>query len=98
MLLSLAGVTEQVVYIALMMRRILNAVMDDSFLDDRDYYGNKRLELAGGQLSLLFEDLLKRLNTDLKKIVSPCFLPVGHHVFRHVETCLVLPDDMRLPG
>ncbi len=59
----------QVVYIALMMRRTLNAVMDESFLDDRDYYGNKRLELAGGQLSLLFEDLLKRLNTDLRKMV-----------------------------
>ena len=69
-LLMLACVTAQVVYIALMMRRILNAVMDESFLDDRDYYGNKRLELAGGQLSLLFEDLLKRLNADLKKMVS----------------------------
>ena len=66
----MTSVFAQVVYIALMMRRILNAVMDESFLDDRDYYGNKRLELAGGQLSLLFEDLLKRLNADLKKMVS----------------------------
>lgn len=52
-----------------MMRRLLNAVMDESLIDDRDYYGNKRLELAGGQLSLLFEDLFKRLNTDLKRQV-----------------------------
>ena len=29
-------------------------------LDDKDYYGNKRLELAGQLLSLLFEDLFKR--------------------------------------
>lgn len=43
--------------------------MDESLIDDRDYYGNKRLELAGGQLSLLFEDLFKRLNTDLKRQV-----------------------------
>lgn len=59
----------QVVYVALMMRRILNAVMDESFIDDRDYYGNKRLELAGGLLSLLFEDLLKSFNADLRKQV-----------------------------
>jgi DNA-directed RNA polymerase III subunit RPC2 len=36
-------------------------------LDDKDYYGNKRLELAGSLLSLLFEDLFKHFNTDLKR-------------------------------
>ena len=30
-----------------MLRRMLQAVQDPSFVDDRDYYGNKRLELAG---------------------------------------------------
>ncbi len=43
-----------------MMRRMLYAMLDPSFIDDRDYYGNKRLELAGGLLALLFEDLFKR--------------------------------------
>ncbi len=33
----------------------------------QDYYGNKRLELAGQLLALLFEDLLKRLNAELKR-------------------------------
>jgi DNA-directed RNA polymerase beta subunit len=37
-------------YIAVMMRRMLLAVKDPSFIDDRDYYGNKRLELAGAVL------------------------------------------------
>ena len=33
--------------VAIMLRRMLQAVQDPSFVDDRDYYGNKRLELAG---------------------------------------------------
>ena len=41
--------------------------MDAGLLDDKDYYGNKRLELAGQLLSLLFEDLFKRFNADVKK-------------------------------
>ena len=41
-------------------RRVLKTVKDPTLLDDKDYYGNKRLELAGSLLSLLFEDLFKR--------------------------------------
>ena len=40
---------------------------DDYKVDDKDYYGNKRLELAGQLLALLFEDLFKRLNSDLRR-------------------------------
>jgi len=58
---------QKVVYLALMVRKMLLAMLDSSAVDDRDYYGNKRLELAGGLLALLFEDLFKRLNSDLKR-------------------------------
>ena len=54
-------------YIGHVTRRVLAASLDKSMLDDKDYYGNKRLELAGQLLSLLFEDLFKRFNTDLKR-------------------------------
>lgn len=39
------------IYLAVMVRRVILA-QGDNKVDDRDYYGNKRLELAG-QVSLL---------------------------------------------
>ncbi|SGY19941.1 BQ5605_C017g08396 [Microbotryum silenes-dioicae] len=54
------------IYIAMMVRRVLMAMVDPKSIDDRDYVGNKRLELAGQLLSLLFEDLFKKFNHDLK--------------------------------
>ncbi|CAE7902219.1 POLR3B [Symbiodinium sp. KB8] len=55
------------IYLALMVRRVLLTQLGRSDLDDKDYYGNKRLELAGQLLSLLFEDLFKRFNSDLRR-------------------------------
>lgn len=52
-------------YLALMVRRLMDVQDDHSKLDDRDYYGNKRLELAGSLLSLMFEDAFKRLNSEV---------------------------------
>jgi len=53
-------------YTALMVRRCICAQTDHSLLDDRDYYGNKRMELAGSLLSLLFEDLFKKFNWEVR--------------------------------
>lgn len=49
------------------------AMGDKIQIDDRDYYGNKRLELAGQLLSLLFEDLFKRFNAEVSmyKLMQP---------------------------
>ena len=58
------------VLLAQMLRRIIIAMKDPSTIDDKDYYGNKRLELAGQLLSLLFEDLFKKFVTDLKRSID----------------------------
>jgi DNA-directed RNA polymerase III subunit RPC2 len=65
-----ACITHAQVYISLMTRKVIDAIKDPSTLDDKDYYGNKRLELAGQLMSLLFEDLFKKFNSDLKILVK----------------------------
>lgn len=57
----------KIVFLAVMVRRILEGRENEKLLDDRDYYGNKRVDLAGSLLSLLFEDLFKNMNSELKK-------------------------------
>ena len=57
-------------YFAYMVRRVLMARHDHTLVDERDYVGNKRLELAGQLLSLLFEDCFKKFNADFKKTID----------------------------
>ncbi|VEU21761.1 DEKNAAC102486 [Brettanomyces naardenensis] len=57
---------EKALYIATMTRRVVMTMHNPKLIDDRDYAGNKRLELAGQLLSLLFEDLFKKFNNDFK--------------------------------
>ncbi|XP_071455559.1 DNA-directed RNA polymerase III subunit RPC2 [Hetaerina americana] len=57
-------------YLALMVRRVIQAQGEPKTIDDRDYYGNKRMELAGSLLALLFEDLFKKFNRELKIIAD----------------------------
>ena len=59
------------VYVALMVQRVMAAEINTAAVDDRDYYGNKRLELAGSLLSLMFEDLFKRFNWEFTRVIIP---------------------------
>ncbi|KAJ1688603.1 hypothetical protein LUZ63_012758 [Rhynchospora breviuscula] len=51
------------IYSAVMLCRMLDAVLNADTVDDKDYVGNKRLELSGQLVSLLFEDLFKTMNS-----------------------------------
>ena len=49
---------EKKFFVALMARKVMMAKLDpDNNLDDKDYYGNKQLNLAGFMIGLLFEGL-----------------------------------------
>lgn len=61
------------VYIALMVRRVLMAHHNPKLIDDRDFVGNKRLELAGQLLALLFEDLFKNFMGLLRSSIDKNF-------------------------
>ncbi|KAL1537737.1 DNA-directed RNA polymerase III subunit 2 [Salvia divinorum] len=50
------------IYVAVMLRRMIEAILNKDTLDDKDYVGNKRVELSGQLLALLFEDLFKTMN------------------------------------
>jgi len=58
------------IYICYIIRRILLVKAGKQEVDDKDYYGNKRLELAGQLLALLFEDLFKNMTKSLKKEIE----------------------------
>lgn len=54
-------------YFGLLVRRLVAAMHDENLVDDRDYYGNKRIELSGQLISVLFEDQFKTMNAELQK-------------------------------
>ncbi|XP_034203193.1 DNA-directed RNA polymerase III subunit 2 isoform X2 [Prunus dulcis] len=58
------------IYVAVMLRRIMDAILNKDAMDDKDYVGNKRIELSGQLISLLFEDLFKTMIAEVKKAVD----------------------------
>ncbi|RWR74823.1 DNA-directed RNA polymerase III subunit 2 isoform X2 [Cinnamomum micranthum f. kanehirae] len=58
------------IYVGVMLRRMLEAILNADTIDDKDYVGNKRLELSGQLISLLFEDLFKTMSSAAKKSID----------------------------
>lgn len=53
-----------------MVWRVIEVIDDPKKIDDKDYYGNKWLELAGDLVSLLFEDAFWNYVDDLKRAIN----------------------------
>ncbi|ELA40928.1 uncharacterized protein VICG_02017 [Vittaforma corneae ATCC 50505] len=58
------------VYVCLMIRKLAMNKAGIIGPDDKDYMGNKRFELAGQLLGILFEDSFKKFNYELKKSID----------------------------
>ncbi|ORD95156.1 DNA-directed RNA polymerase [Enterospora canceri] len=58
------------IYLCLMIRKCVLAKKGHLQTDDKDYLGNKRFELAGQMLSILFEDTFKKFNFEFKKSID----------------------------
>lgn len=61
------------IYTAVMLRRMMDAVLNVDTFDDKDYVGNKRLELSGQLVALLFEDLFKTMNSQIASQVEHAY-------------------------
>ncbi|KAL6072260.1 DNA-dependent RNA polymerase II [Balamuthia mandrillaris] len=58
--------TKKAYFFGYMIHRLLLAALGRRPLDDRDHYGNKRLDLAGPLLATLFRQLFKKLTKDVR--------------------------------
>ncbi|EJY57456.1 AAEL017213-PA [Aedes aegypti] len=58
--------TKKAYFLGYMVHRLLLAALGRRELDDRDHYGNKRLDLAGPLMALLFRGLFKSLVKEVR--------------------------------
>jgi len=58
--------TKKAYFLGYMVHRLLTASLGRRELDDRDHYGNKRMDLAGPLLAFLFRSLFKNLLKEVR--------------------------------
>eukprot|EP00051_Salpingoeca_urceolata_P023095 m.387959 g.387959 ORF g.387959 m.387959 type:complete len:1181 (-) comp20066_c18_seq9:1399-4941(-) len=63
---GLDSATKKAYFLGYIVHRLLQAALRRRELDDRDHYGNKRLDLAGPLLSFLFRSLFKQVVKNAK--------------------------------
>eukprot|EP00899_Mesostigma_viride_P018122 jgi/Mesvir1/26310/Mv22493-RA.1 len=64
--------TKKAYYFGYIIHRLLLCALGRRGEDDRDHYGNKRLDLAGPLLGGLFRQLFRKLCKDVKMYVQKC--------------------------
>ncbi|ORX93496.1 beta and beta-prime subunits of DNA dependent RNA-polymerase [Basidiobolus meristosporus CBS 931.73] len=64
--------TRKAYFLGYMVHRLLLASLGRRELDDRDHYSNKRMDLVGPLLAMLFQTLFKKLSKDIGKYIGKC--------------------------
>ncbi|KYQ91059.1 RNA polymerase II core subunit [Tieghemostelium lacteum] len=64
--------TKKAYYFGYIIHRLLLATLERRPLDDRDHFANKRLDLAGPLLGMLFRQLFKKLTKDVRMYLQKC--------------------------
>ncbi|KAL0310646.1 UNVERIFIED_CONTAM: DNA-directed RNA polymerase II subunit RPB2 [Sesamum angustifolium] len=64
--------TKKAYYFGYIIHRLLLCALGRKAEDDRDHYGNKRLDLAGPLLGGLFRMLFRKLTRDVRSYVQKC--------------------------
>ncbi|KAF7074495.1 hypothetical protein CFC21_079353 [Triticum aestivum] len=64
--------TKKAYYFGYIIHRLLMCALGRRAEDDRDHYGNKRLDLAGPLLGGLFRMLFRKLTRDVRSYVQKC--------------------------
>ncbi|KAM0935649.1 putative DNA-directed RNA polymerase [Dioscorea sansibarensis] len=87
------------IYASVMLRRMMDAILNTDTFDDKDYVGNKRLELSGQLISLLFEDLFKSMNSCAADLLNKAYENTSHHSHFHLfQPSFILKQDMITNG
>ncbi|XP_008666284.1 DNA-directed RNA polymerase II subunit RPB2-like [Zea mays] len=64
--------TKKAYYFGYIIHRLLMCALSRRAEDDRDHYGNKRLDLAGPLLGGLFRMLFRKLTRDVRSYMQKC--------------------------
>ncbi|XP_023756456.1 DNA-directed RNA polymerase III subunit 2-like [Lactuca sativa] len=80
------------VYVVVMLRRMMDALLNKHSMDDKDYIGNKRFELSGQLISLLFEDLFKTMNTSITLHLDKNLDKISPSSKFDISKCIVKED------
>lgn len=62
--------TKKAYFIGYMVNRLLQAALERRPQDDRDHFGNKRMDLAGPLLAGLFQNLFRKLTKDVRTVMQ----------------------------
>ena len=64
--------TKKAYFLGYMVHRLLICALGRRAEDDRDHYGNKRLDLAGPLMATLFRQLFRKLTKDVRAYLQKC--------------------------